>query len=130
MCAPTRRWKDLPLPGTEGLCRRYAAQPSAAAVGWVLPAAAPAQLVPEEAAAVRACLSLERAEDESDASRERPWRGLVPLWREWDPGRQAGAVGAGAAVLAPSDVPSEPRGCGCLCARHRTALARWLAAWH
>ncbi len=79
MCAPTGRWKDLPLPWTEGLCRRYAAQPSVAAVASVLLAAAPAELVLEGAAAVRACLLPERVEDESDASRERLWRGVVPL---------------------------------------------------
>ena len=79
MSAPTRRWKDLPLPRTEGLCRRYAAQPSVAAVAWVLPAAAPAEVVQEGADAGHACLAPELAEDESDASsRERPCRGLVP----------------------------------------------------
>ena len=31
----------------------------------------------------------------------------MPLWCVRDPGRQAGAVGAGAAVSGPSDAPSE-----------------------
>ncbi len=78
MCAPTRRWKDLPLPGTEGLCRRYAAQPSA--LLWrAFSGCSSAELVPQGAAAVGVCLEQERDEDESDASRERQWRGLVPL---------------------------------------------------
>ncbi len=67
MCAPTRRWKDPSLPGTWCLCRRYAAQPPGAAVAWVLPAAALAELVLERTAAARhVCLAPERGENESD----------------------------------------------------------------